>query len=312
MILIGSRALALRNGACLTRKPVDFDFVCTRDEANAWLSANRSKLTITKEYELPEFSKMIVEGSTNIEFELVQPGSSNQLLVQLVDADPDCFDTPFGKVPTFDMLFTIKQSHRYRKFDSVNDRVFWKTALDWHAMRSAGAKVRPEYEAFLKLREKESYAGQMHPKLNVSKEDFFTDVFKYDHDDTHRAVATLDKPAYEYYLADGEQVKTSKAKFFAVDEHTRLCGVCEEAATLAIERSKVPWDDTWSDDRAWKFALGKVCTSITSGYFREYAFTHAFDAIKLYKEQYVDYYTRFKQALAEGRVKLTTIGMTTQ
>ena len=36
-------------------------------------------------------------------------------------------------------------------------------------------------------------------------------------------------------------------------------------------------------------SLSKVCTSITAATSREYAFTHAFDAIQLYKEQYVDY-----------------------
>ena len=220
MILIGSRALALRAPSCLHRAPVDFDFVATQQEYEEWMAANRGKIAISKEYDLPEFNKHIIEGSPNIEFEIIAPGSSNELLAELVK-DEECFDTPFGKIPTLDLLFTIKQSHRYKRFGSANDHPFWKTAIDWHSMRAIGAKVRPEYNEFLKRREAESYAAQKHPKLNVSKENFFTDVFKYDHDSIHVAMKHLDKPAYLYYGKDNEPVLSDKAKFFAVSEEVR-------------------------------------------------------------------------------------------
>ena len=102
----------------------------------------------------------------------------------------------------------------------------------------AGAKVRPEYEAFLELREKEATQGECIPSWNVTRRTSSPTCSSMT--TTIRIAQSLrwTSPAYEYYLADGEQVKTSKAKFFAVDDSTRLCGVCEEAATLAIERSR--------------------------------------------------------------------------
>ena len=173
MILIGSRALKLRSNNVLSRAPLDFDWVCTQEEYEAWMDKNAAKLNPTKVYPLPEFHKMIVEGSTNCEFEIIQPGSSNELLQQLVEGNTESIETPFGWIPSVDLLFTIKDSHKYKKFH-LSSNGFWKTAMDWHTMRRLGASVRPEYQAFSKLRQKETY-NYAHPKLNVNKDDFFKD-----------------------------------------------------------------------------------------------------------------------------------------
>jgi G:T/U-mismatch repair DNA glycosylase len=305
MILIGSRALSLRCSLALRRKPVDFDWVCTQEEFDTWMETSSAKVNPTKVYPLPDFHKMIVEGSTNCEFEIMQPGTSSELLRDLVEHDKDSFQTPFGWVPTVNLLFTIKDSHKYKKFQhSANG--FWKTAMDWHTMKRLGAQVLPEYQAFAKLRQEEAYAGQKHPKLNVSKDAFFKDdsvEYRYDHDDIHRAVMKHERPAYEYYLAPGEQVKCSKDSFFQVSEDIRLHGAVQEAVTLALERSLIPHPGVWTPDFAFKFAYAKVCTSITSGFFRKYCFENLPQAIRLYNEQYTNYHQSFLQALEAGKVK---------
>lgn len=296
MILVGSRALALRAPQALMRKPVDFDFVCTKEEYDVWVRENAHKVNPTKMY--TQGNKQIIEGSTNCEFEIIQPNTSSELLHFLVEGKSDSFETKFGWVPSFDMLFTIKQSHRYLK----NSPFFWKTLQDWHIMRAMGAKVRPEYESFLALREKETY-NYSHPKLNVTKENFFKDdglSYVWDHDDIHKSVARDGAPAYTHYLKDGEQVLCDKAKFFAVPEQVRLNGVVEEAAVLAIERSLVPHPNVWTPAYAWKFALAKVCSSITSGWFRQYAYENAPQILKLYPD---GYWEKFQMDCQEGRVK---------
>jgi hypothetical protein len=304
MILIGSRALALRAPQAMTRKPVDFDWVCTKQEFDIWMETESHKVSPKKVYELPEFHKWIVEGSTNCEFEINKPGSSTEMLMDIVEGDSESIETPFGLVPTLDMLFTIKDSHKYKKFNT-NPKMFWKTLVDWHIMRRLGAEVRPEYREFLKLREKETY-NYAHPKLNVTKDNFFKDdniQYVWDHDDIHKSVARGEHPAYTYYLKDGEQVLTDKAKFFALPQEVRLNGVIEEAAVLAIERSLVPHTGVWTPEYAWKFALAKVCSSITSGYFRQFAFEHVPEVMKLYP---ANYWEKFQQDCADGKVKLFT------
>ncbi len=298
MILIGSRALALRAPGALHRKPLDFDWVCTQAEYDEWMEKNSHKINPTKIYPVNEGKKMVVEGDTNCEFEFIEPGTSNELLNELVSKDPETIQTPFGMVPSFDMLFTIKSSHKYLK----NSPHFWKTLLDYHVMKQMGAKVRPEYEAFLKLREKETYTYN-HPKLNVSKDSFFKDdaiQYVYDHDTIHQSVARFDKPAYLYYMKDGAQVQTDKAKFFASPIEIQLAGVVEEAAVLAIERSLVPFPGVMTPEKAWRFALAKVCSSITSGWFRAFAYEHALEILKLYP---AGYWEKFQEDVKSGLVK---------
>jgi hypothetical protein len=296
MILIGSRAVALRAPAILRRAPLDFDFVSTKDEFNSWMEKNSAKVSPTKVY--AEKNKMIVEGKTNCEFEIVGEAPSTQMLIDLVEGAPDSIETPFGWIPSFDMLFTLKSSHKYLR----NSPHFWKTLLDYHTMKKCGAQVRPEYQAFLKVREKETY-NYAHPKLNQSKDGFFADdglIYEVDHDDIHESIKTFDKPAYCYYLKDGAEVQCDKSKFFSIDESIRLAGVVEEAAVLAIERSLIPHPGVWTPEYAWRFALSKVCSSITSGWFRSFAYDNALQVLKLYP---AEYWKKFQKDRAEGRVR---------
>jgi hypothetical protein len=297
MILIGSRAYLLRAPQkAVFRDCKDFDFVCTKSEFDYWMENNSHKVNLTKVY--PENNKMIVEGSSNCEFEIAGEKPSTQMLIDLVKSDKESIESSFGLIPNLDILFTIKCSHKYLK----NSPHFWKTLLDYNVMKRLGAKVRPEYQEFLKVREKETYTYS-HPKLNQSKEGFFADdAIKYEvvHDDIHVSVARFDKPAYTYYMKDGAEVQCDKNKFFNCSREIQLAGVVEEAAVLAIERSLLPHPGIWTPEYAWKFALSKVCSSITSGWFREFAYENTLDILKLYP---VGYWEKFQKDLASGVVR---------
>lgn len=286
MILVGSRALALVAPHLLNRDPKDFDFVCTEKEALAWLPKLPGK-------QYREGSKWISESETPCEFDVITPGSSNELLDQLVIGN----ETTFGRIPNLDLLFTIKSSHKYKK-DSPH---FWKTLTDFHRMKAAGAKIRPEYQAFHKLREQESYAKQKHPILMQDKSNFFDASVKYvyDHDSIHRAVALQHKPAYTFFSREGEEVFSSKAKFYQQTREVQLNSVVEESAVLAIERSLVPFPGAMNHKQAWLFALSKVCSSIASGWWREFAYFNVPAILKLYPE---NYYAKFQEGLAKGIV----------
>ena len=103
-------------------------------------------------------------------------------------------------------------------------------------------------------------------------------------------------PAYTKYMKDGAQVMTSKDKFFAANEFVRLLGVYEESCVLALERSQIPHDFKPSPRYSFELALMKVCTSITSGWFREYAWENYDKVLDLYNELGEDdYVQRFKR-----------------
>lgn len=299
MILIGSRALKLRCPQAFDRKCSDFDFVCTQEEYDQWLEKNFSRINIIKQYSVLDGKKLIIEGDTNLEFELIKPGNSCELLQELVNQDPETINTSFGQVPNVDLLFTIKSSHKYLK----NSPFFWKTVKDYHTMKHLGASIRPEYQEFHKVREDETYAVQKHPKLNQSKKDFFVETdnfYQWDHDDIHNAVKKFDQPAYRYYMKDNSEVMSCKVKFNNCSREIQLAGGVEEASTLAIERSLVPSPGVMTPKQAWLFALSKVCSSITSGFFRKYCYENIFEIINLYDPEY---HNKFLKGVENGTVR---------
>jgi hypothetical protein len=159
---------------------------------------------------------------------------------------------------------------------------------------------------WFKQREEETYLYK-HPKLDVSKKDFFTDdvPYIYDHDSLHKAVALEETPAYTKYMKDGSEVMTCKDKFFSLDHKTRLYGVYEEVCVLSLERSQLNYGLGKLDGPTprWSFlkALEKVCTSITSGYFREWAWESYDNVVELYESlgerDYIDRFQRNQHLL---------------
>lgn len=296
MIIIGSLALKMRAPYLLDRNPADTDYICSHDEYLSWLSKNNQDIIESFQYQ----NKFIVKkASGNYEFDIIGDNSS-KLFEELVRADNQTFEFKNGDLlPNLDLLFTLKSSHKYKK-NSVH---FWKNLFDYHRMKDAGAKIKPEYQEFFKLRQKESY-DYSHPNLSVSKKDFFSEAhgiqYQYDHDSIHASVANFERPAYTYYAKDGEEVKSDKNKFFSLPEEYRLWGAIEESCVLALERSIVPFPGTLSLKKAWLMAFSKVCTSITSGWFREYCYDNAMKIIPMYPE---NYYEKFKLGLEKGIIK---------
>lgn len=300
LILVGSRALKLQAPSLLLRNPKDFDFMGSKDEIEGWMKDNEALIEPTKIHQEDGGKKVIYRGKGGIcEFEVLDSSPSGRLFADLVGKDANSRETKrFGLVPSVDLLFTLKASHRFLK----NSPHFWKNLQDYHSMRLAGATIHPEFKPFLSLREEETYL-YLHPRLNQTKKQFFSDDqidYRYDHDSIHLAIALGDRPAYSYYLKDGEEVQTDRKKFFEVEESIRINGVIEEACVLAIERSLVPHPGALSPQQAWRLAFSKVCTSITSGYFREWAYENALKILPRYPE---DYWDRFQSAVEQGRVK---------
>lgn len=161
-----------------------------------------------------------------------------------------------------------------------------------------------EIEEIFKLHRKEIQEGVKYPKLNVKKDYFFEDAeFKiFDHDTVHQVVALGPQPAYTL-MQDGE-IWCSKKKWNALTEQQKLSCVIEEACVLALERSIIP--SLYLNYRfrgakwAYEFALSKISTTITSGWFREYAIEHYWQAAN----SRPDYVNAFFDGLKKGVVKV--------
>jgi hypothetical protein len=291
MLLIGSRALVANNPELEgVRKVVDWDFICTIEQFTAWHKANKANLQFAVPTQQGKYYHARDKDGMNYEFELAWPGTSaEQFLIEY-----NCMNAGAKATASNYDLLLIKESHKYKR----NSPHFLKTMSDIKFLRGKLTNGQPvewieRNRELLTMREAESY-NYAHPKLNVSSKDFFNGdgvQYVYDHDSIHEAVALVNIqganwPAYKTYMKEGSEVMTSKEKFFDCSEETRLNGVYEESCVLALERSQIPHGlgKEGGPTARWSFemALMKVCTSITSGWFREYAWENYQKVLDLY------------------------------
>jgi len=324
MLLIGSRALVANNPELEgVRRTVDWDFICTIEQFTAWHKANKDKLQFAVPTQGGKYYHARDKDGMNYEFELAWEGTSAEMLLEQYGLKEFKWVPEVGPFPAInDDLYLIKMCHRYKR----NSPHFLKTMSDIKFLREKLGRAEADKwlgvasinEQIVKLREAESY-DYAHPKLNVSSKDFFNGDgvnYVYDHDSIHEAVAlSVERdwlyeqrggnwgkptPAYTFYMKDGSEVMTSKEKFMSVPEHVRLYGVYEESCVLALERSQIPHGlgKEGGPSARWSFemALMKVCTSITSGWFREYAWENYSAVLDLYNQLgEEDYIERFKR-----------------
>lgn len=283
----------------------DVDFVGTYEACEKMISL-RKKFANAQVYPSSNGNKLIVKGGPVVpwELEIAWPGSSGEEFLNLVSEDPETIQNAYGNAsfPSLDALYAIKMSHRYLK----NSKHFLKTMKDIRYFRSKGAKLSGRYYEWYRRREKETYSYK-HPNLKQSKNNFFAGSVEqvYDHDSIHEAVAFGSCPAYLLYKKDGAEVECDRGKWENLSDEVKLHGVVEEALVLALERSQIPFPET-DKIRSFKMALEKVCTSITSGWFREWAWEHYFEAVGLFEkmgESGEDYVSLFNRKLSEGVVK---------
>ena len=298
MILIGSQALKLVAPELLSREPKDFDLIATHAEFKEFVKRNKFTLVVPQN----AGSKMICRGPEMlpVEVEIAWPGTSAEILMSLVKGDEIYVESINSNVSvaSLDVLFALKASHRYKK-NSVH---FLKTMKDYKAMKSAGASINEDLKEFYRLREKETY-NYSHPNLNTSKGKFFNPSeveYKYEHDTIHLAMAHLDRPAYTYFQ-EGAEVKCDRKLFEALPLQTRLYSVLEESYVLALERSQVPYPGKLTPRQSFLIALEKVCTSIASGWWREFAYDHYNEVLALYSDDYVN---KFQKGIDNGVVLL--------
>lgn len=297
MILIGSKAIKYHVPDW--REPMDTDLVGTYEKAEEYQKKHRPKVC----YPISSGDSIYMKFADGeiTEIEVAWPKSRAEKLINFVMQESDTVCLAPGKlyVPSLDVLYLLKCSHKYKK----NSPHFLKTLRDIQALEKLGVKIRPEHEEFLKQREKDTYTNSL-PKLNQSKETFFDGdgiVYEWDHDTIHEAVKLGEVPAYTLY--SGGAVWSDMKVFESLPEYIKLRGVYEECATLAAERSQLAF--TPAPDSRWSFeyALSKVCTSITGGKFRAYAYQNYDKVIALYESEGQNYIDKVREGIRTGVVK---------
>lgn len=170
-------------------------------------------------------------------------------------------------------LAIMKRSHLWR------DLSFQKHITDYHKFGLCDeineAKkygiVQSDLQNRIELTKKAFPQGS--PNLMQSKEDFFNDAVKkkHDHDWLHELYAHYDAPLYTKMQTDSSLAWCDKKLWdtFTHEEKVKCCA--EEAYVIATERFLVPSDWQMYPKLAYLIAVDKICTTLCSGWFRDFA-----------------------------------------
>ena len=178
-------------------------------------------------------------------------------------------ETPSGDtvfVISMEGLAIIKRSHLWRNLS------FGKHITHYHCKELVSHFVDNDlYQQRLEM----SYAAfkQWKPNLNKSVEDFFDDAVTkiYNHDWLHEVVAYYDKPLYTRLQKDATKAWCNAEMWYNLTHQDRVKCVAEETKVIAIERFLVPSGWTTNSKLAYMKALEKVCATLCSGWFRDFA-----------------------------------------
>ncbi|PKK72414.1 hypothetical protein RhiirC2_848421 [Rhizophagus irregularis] len=185
------------------------------------------------------------------------------------------------------ILEALKTSHIYWPAD------FQKNIADLHLLRillgyNKVSMTQPLYspqrdkpiELMLKTRIKETeiIRGKpgAHIKLNMTNEEFLDHedilfVQKHvPHDYLHELVKYGDQPIYKSLKDDQSKAWTKKSLFENLDYKTKLNCVKEEAMVIALERYLIPMISK-NQETSYSLALARICTTLTRGWFRQFA-----------------------------------------
>lgn len=294
ILVIGSRAL--HKAGLIPQSDIensDWDFISLKHDWDSFRNKMNGYVVEVKAPDVEAFSCIHNGKKTFFESYIVTPettNTSNYLALMYEWQNPnnqkDELSGFYWASP--ELCLALKLSHRYKK----NTKHFRKTMRHINYLMNRGVRLNDKLELLKDMREKETL-NYAHPVLDTTKEKFFVDDFYiYDHDTIHESVKLLDQPAYKFYMKENSQVMTDKEKFFSLPEEIKLAGVYEEACVLALERSQIPYGDRCSPEESFKMALEKVCTSITSGWFREYAWNNYHNVVAIYNKMGKDDYVK--------------------
>lgn len=292
MLIIGSRALqyyAQERGVPF-RSPGDTDVICSEVEM-LWY--------------LDDLGVACEQTGANHYVARTAKGRHMEFEIATIDSSGDRYLYEVGRtlgqimIAPLDVLLSIKKSHLYIP------RKKWKQHMqDYHLMKSWG--VVDTYSGVTKLRRKE-HENLKTPSLNKTADEFFDDHVSnktFIHDEIHTVMAHQEKPMFEYIKVDPALVKCSKDKFWALTPEQRIQCVLEEAYVIALERGIIPMlfegKKVAESESAFDWALFRICTTLTSGWFREFA-AENWPAIREAYDR--GYATKFLTAVDEGKIR---------
>jgi len=285
MILIGSRAAIARYGT-FAREPNDWDIIASLDELNHWQSVNRNQIEYLHPNKDGTKYRCRTKSGDAIEFEIMDFRSSSRYLWDHIirsgtGVKTVCAFNEYLRVPSIKILYLIKRSHIYWP-------VHWEkniTDLHWLDLRFPRPHEYDFHEQrFFELRFQETAEkfGNKKMNLNQTNDEFFAKSAKFvgrvlPHDRIHEILKIFDAPVHTMAKQDQSKALMDKDLFFKLSDQYQIAAIKEEAMVIGTERVLMPkffrHEHIDMDDirAAYFYGLKRVSTTLTSGWFREFA-----------------------------------------
>jgi hypothetical protein len=294
MLIVGSHAL---NRMHHNRKPNDLDIIVPHDRAD---EIAKSYGEVVKSDENVVIVKNSLQG--RIEFLIARPGNAFWEYLKRYDAfegDSNFIDAAG--------LFSLKKSHIHIpiKFEKhIHDYCLLNKMVGG---RDAMPELTKHNTEDIKKRLGKHFKS---PSLNKSVKEFFAQsegkvMSWFVHDHIHEAMSHYERPLYEKMQKDLTMAKCEKELWEGFSYEDKMRCVLEEAYVIALERKIIPVlyggaKEFFSPEKALKWSMMRVCTTLTGGWFRKFA-TENYPEIMSFADN--GYVRKFLKSVDKGEIK---------
>lgn len=246
MLLIGSRALAIHDPTFTVGDDKDWDIICHERDKHCFDNLPRFEW-----HDAKHLNNCIIDDLALTTTRTTLPNGLRIRVANLSD------------------LALIKRSHLWRDYQWDKHITHYHKHLAKHFPTDLLSELI--YKDRVKMT-KEAYP-QGNPNLNQSNEEFFDDavVKTYDHDYLHELASFGDQPLYTKLKRDDSKAWCEKDLWDALPYEDKVKCVSEESYVIAMERFLIRNNWNYSYKGAYYQAVKKVCTTLTSGWFRDFA-----------------------------------------
>ena len=299
MLVVGSKALKY-NFPQLGKIPNDTDVIGSKDDAYYLINELKPSSYKEGDYIISLFNinnKNQIFDTRNVEILLTNNSVANSLYIDNEKAKHGL------KYATPETLFSLKKSHIHfpLKFNKhIHDYCFLSEKLNHIDILKDITKIA--------FSETENRLGKLKtPSLMKSTKQFFgqsTNFVKsyFIHDEMHIAMAHYNEPLYNRMLESKDSVKCLKSLWDNFSYEDKCKCVLEEAYVIALERKVLPSifgaQKFFTSIESIEWALMRICTTLCSGWFRQFATDNYVKIHEMYNRNYVeDFLTKYRDGL---------------
>jgi hypothetical protein len=304
MLIVGSKALKY-HFPNLNREVKDIDIIGTKIDIDYLIEILCPEKVVSTKWITTLFKIQKKDSFFNTDNVEILNSSQSKCLSKYLKHQNNSEPLPNGlRWASKEVLLSLKKSH-------INFPIkFQKHIIDYNILLNDLKDDKLKTITKLNFQEAQERLGELKtPSLKNKTTNFFGQSEKfvkyfYVHDDLHKVMAHYNQPIYLDMQVDESNAWCEKSLWNEFDLDKKIKCVLEEAYVIALERKIIPMlngiSEPISSKSAFDWALMRICTTLCSGWFREFATDNWSKIVDQYDKDYV---LRFLEAESSGLIK---------